>query len=275
MSNEIRKAFFAGQFYPDDPRELQEMLSGYLKDATLEIATAKVNEETLVKGLKALIVPHAGYIYSGPVAASGYALLSKHHQQLHDQRQIENVILIGPSHYKYFQNLISGGQIAWETPLGQMAVNNKILPATAEIVEANNVISKEHSVEVQIPFLQMVCPGDTVTPLVCGDIKNYEQIAALLEPLAADNFFVISSDLSHYHPYAEAQELDQVTIASILANQIVTQEQACGADGINIISIIARHLGWKTKLLDYRNSGDTAGDKDAVVGYCAIAYFIA
>lgn len=253
----IRPAQFAGQFYPGSAAELRFMVDDYLKLAKTESG---------YKQLKALIVPHAGYEYSAEVAAAGYKLLTN--------KKIKDIVLIGPAHYVDFEGLAYADYEKWETPLGQLPFNNAVIYGWAEFKKSNDAILSEHSIEVQIPFIQTVAPEANVTPLVTGRVEDYAYYLPTLQKVINDRFLIVSSDLSHYLPYDQACVVDKMTIENILKYKSISHNQACGADGINLLSLIAEANGWQPKLVLYKNSGDTAGDKDGVVGYAAIAYYV-
>lgn len=269
----LRPPAFAGSFYPEDEQELKNQINQFLKEAVLP--------QNFVKGLrpKALISPHAGYIYSGPVAAYGYKLIKS--------MKYKNVIIFGPSHRMMFQNIALTNFEFWKTPLGivQLSPLSKKLQEESYFNSLDEVHAFEHSIEVQLPFLQTVLKDFRITPLAAGRVDNHKEIAKVLSKhLDKDTLIVASSDLSHYLPYKEAEKIDNKTIKNILEfDTDIDPEQACGADGIIILMELAKLLKWKAKLLDYRNSGDTAGlpdealakagDKSQVVGYASIAFY--
>ncbi len=258
----IRKPAVAGMFYPGDPLVLQRQLDAFLSD-----------QEPRQAHPKALIVPHAGYIYSGPVAASAYRLLNS------IRGQITRVVLLGPAHRVAFTGLAATSMQYFETPLGLVTVDQAAietllaLPQVRIIDEAHR---EEHSLEVQLPFLQRVL-GDkfSLVPLVVGDADS-GSVAEVIEALwgGPETLVLISSDLSHYHDYATAQELDSATSRAIeqLEPQAIDYEQACGRIPVSGLLLAARHHKLHAKTLDLRNSGDTAGDRDRVVGYGAYAF---
>lgn len=227
------------------------MISGYIERANPEIQKGK---------LRGIIVPHAGYIYSGPVAAYGYKLLQ--------DIELKRIILIGPSHYAMFPGMVESGYSSWGTPLGETETFSIQLPSYAPAHEP------EHSLEVQLPFLQHVLEGKKfqICPILTGEISPKEG-AAVLEKVK-DAFFVVSSDLSHYLPYDTAVTRDRLSVSLIEALDVdgfVKNGDACGKTGIAIIMALAKKKGWKIVKLHYANSGDTAGPKDGVVGYAALA----
>ena len=254
----IRQPAVSGAFYPAQPEQLQEMINGFLNKAEI---TAKVP--------KAMIVPHAGYIYSGEIAASAYTRLKA------GADKIKRVVVVGPSHRVGFRGLAVSHAQFFNTPLGKipldMAAIEKLLtlPFVQYIDEAHFM---EHSLEVQLPFLQTVLNDFTLIPIVAGD-ASAEQVAQVLELFYDDpeTVVVISSDLSHYHDYATAQRLDKETSDKIekLQYQQLEQESACGRVPVSGLLALAQKKSLQVKNIDLRNSGDTAGDKKRVVGYGA------
>jgi len=258
----LRSPQFAGTFYPDNPQILKEMIEDFLHQATVE--KLKVQP-------KALIVPHAGYIYSGQVAAYGFKILEKY--------EYEKIFLLGPSHHFSFQGLASSPAGYWETPLGKIKClgkeDLKELKKTKEIIESSEIHEPEHCLEVEIPFLQVVLKEFKIIPFLTGEL-NIKTMARVLESLVdEETLILVSSDLSHYYSYEEAQKLDKVTIDAILDNDIKRLEEfgeACGKTGIEILLKIAKNKHWQPKLLKALNSGDITGDKSQVVGYTSIVF---
>lgn len=257
----------AGAFYPDDADELRKMLAGF-SDKAANDKSAK-----LPKGkLKGIIVPHAGYIYSGPVAAYAYNLF----KTLKKSDIPEKIIIIGPSHYASFPGIAESGYAAWRTPLGDVgsfSIRDRENAADINVYPA--VHGPEHSVEVQLPFLQVALEGKRfqVDPIVTGETEP-RSAAALLSKPVDDCFLVVSSDLSHYMPYQEAIERDKRTLSLINSMDVdafAMNGDACGRSGISIAIALAKKKGWRFQLLKYANSGDTAGPKTEVVGYAALA----
>jgi AmmeMemoRadiSam system protein B len=266
----VRHPAVAGAFYPDDPVELREMIEDYLSKSE----EVKLKSRGKAK-LRALIVPHAGYIYSGPIAAYGYKLLANY------KETVKDVILLGPSHYAGFSGICESGFGFWETPLGRLksaSIKEKLSEADGKMIASYpQAHLPEHSLEVQLPFIQSVLKDDvTVYPLLCGD-ANPEMFADVLEKAVDDNtIFIVSSDLSHYLTYDKAVKTDKVANTSIPKKDIerfTEKGDACGKTPILILLNIAEKKGWKGKLLNYRNSGDTAGDKIRVVGYGCYAFY--
>jgi AmmeMemoRadiSam system protein B len=259
---QIREPAVAGMFYPDDPLLLQQQLEQLLTQETPP-------EESP----KALIVPHAGYIYSGPVAASAYARLSA------ASGKIQRVILLGPAHRVAFRGLAASSAQYFSTPLGLIRIDQAamddilVMPQVHVIDEAHK---DEHSLEVQLPFLQAVLRNDfSLVPLVVGDASASE-VAEVIEKLwgGPETLLLISSDLSHYHDYETARRLDSATSTAIeqLNPEAIDYQQACGRNPVTGLLIAARHHHLHARTLDLRNSGDTAGGRDRVVGYGAYAF---
>lgn len=263
MSLALRPPAVAGLFYPANARDLAASLAIML--GGVHLAQGDTPRP------KALIVPHAGYIYSGPIAASAYALL----KPLRDA--IRHVILLGPCHRVAVRGLAIPSVDAFVTPLGTVPLDRDALDAAATLSQvsiSDAAHAPEHSLEVHLPFLQTVLGNFTLAPFAVG-AASAEEVAEVLDLLwgGPETLIVISSDLSHYHPYPEAQTLDHQTAASILqAQPLADHEQACGATPINGLLHVARQRGLTAQLLDLRNSGDTAGDRNRVVGYGAFSF---
>lgn len=261
----IRPPSVAGSFYPGDKAKLQKMVDNYLKQA----------KDTQIPGkLCALVEPHAGYVYSAPTAAYGYKSLAKH------RPDIEKIILIGPSHFAQFQGACESGFDFWETSLGRVEAYN----ITKNPKSENSIIKvypqahlPEHCLEVQLPFLQSVLKeGFKIYPILCGDVNPAELANVLLDQIDNNTFIIASSDLSHYLPYDKAVAADKLSNECIVSSDITRFEKfgdACGKLPILTLMHIAKKKNWKTKLLDYRNSGDTAGPKNQVVGYGCHAFY--
>jgi AmmeMemoRadiSam system protein B len=248
-------------FYPDDPRELQSRINTLLAAAT-----------SVAEAPKAIIAPHAGYIYSGAVAASVYAQL----QPVRDT--IRRVVLLGPSHRIGFRGVAASRADAFETPLGMLTVDQAALTEVLDLPEViwlDRAHAREHSLEVHLPFLQTVLDDCTLVPLVVGEAAP-ETIARLLEILwgGAETLIVISSDLSHYHDYQTAQQMDNATSQAIvdLRFEDIGYHDACGRNPIGGLLWLARQRGLRGEIVDLRNSGDTAGPRDQVVGYGSYAF---
>ncbi|MCX7097569.1 MAG: AmmeMemoRadiSam system protein B [Methylococcales bacterium] len=248
----------AGTFYPANPQQLHQMLDQFLNDAE---ASGKVP--------KAIIAPHAGYIYSGPIAASAYVRLQKAHDL------ITRVVIIGPSHRVAFKGLAVSKAQAFITPLGFIPVDQDAiadiaqLPFVAYLEQAHG---EEHSLEVQLPFLQEMLDDFKIVPIVVGE-ATADQVSLVIDKLwgGDETLIVISSDLSHYHSYAEAKKLDKATSSAIehLQYEQLSFDSACGRVPVSGLIKLARDKALTIKTIDLRNSGDTAGDKSKVVGYGA------
>ncbi|MDH3889382.1 MAG: AmmeMemoRadiSam system protein B [Gammaproteobacteria bacterium] len=260
---QIREPAVAGMFYPDDPLILQQQMEGYLDE------TESSGEIPM-----ALIVPHAGYVYSGPVAASAYRQLTP------ARKQITRVVLLGPAHRVGFQGLAASSAQYFDTPLGLVPIDQDaldailLLPQVHVLDEAHR---EEHSLEVQLPFLQQVLGNQfKLLPLVVGEADGRE-VSEVLETLWGGNetLILISSDLSHYEDYDTARHLDQATSQAItqLNPEAIDYHQACGRNPVSGLLLAARHHHLKARVLDLRNSGDTAGSRDRVVGYGAYAFY--
>jgi len=254
----IRQPAVAGSFYPDSPKVLSTMLSAYLEQAMPS-----------AKAPKAIIVPHAGYVYSGACAAQAYARLSSQHAL------IKRVVLLGPSHHVGFTGLALSSADAFNTPLGDIPLDKKSIASLLHfpfVEYLDQAHTLEHSLEVQLPFLQVMLDDFSLVPIVVGDCPA-EQIEQVLELFYGqpNSLIVISSDLSHFHDYATAQRLDQATSEKIenLDYQHLDYDSACGRVPVSGLLALAKNKSLQIKTIDLRNSGDTAGDKSRVVGYGA------
>ncbi|MEW5769905.1 MAG: AmmeMemoRadiSam system protein B [Pseudomonadota bacterium] len=256
----IRPAAVAGAFYPDDPRVLARDVEGYLGEAKPHAFRPK-----------AVIVPHAGYVYSGPIAASAYRLLEPM------RGRISRVLLLGPAHRVWVEGLALPGVDAFDTPLGRVPLDLEAIAALRGLpqVQVHGAAhSLEHSLEVQLPFLQTVLGEFRLVPLVVGG-ASAAQVAEVLERLwgGDETLIVISSDLSHYLPYDLARKVDRQTAQAILdLDAGLAEEQACGVRPVTGLLLAAKQHGLTPHLLDLRNSGDTAGDRGRVVGYGAFVF---
>ncbi len=258
----VREPAVAGSFYPLSARALAG-----------EISTCLASVRPAENGApKVLIVPHAGYVYSGPVAASAYATLNG------VADRIRRVVLLGPAHRVWVRGVALPNADAFRTPLGEIAVDAEAvarLRAMPQVVESQDAHRLEHSLEVQLPFLQAVLPSFALVPLVVGEATP-EEVAEVIEALwgGDETLIVVSSDLSHYLPYREAKEVDRATADAILQGEgPISHDQACGGTPINGLLLVAGRRRLQPRLLDLRNSGDTAGDRSRVVGYGAFAFF--
>jgi len=255
-----RPAAVAGLFYPASPAELRRHVDELLADAAADEPPPAP---------KALIAPHAGYVYSGPIAARAFAQLAGH------AGRIRRVVLLGPVHRVPVRGLALPGTERFATPLGEVAVDSAAaaeLRGLPQAVDSARVHADEHSLEVQLPFLQRLLGEFSLLPLAVGDATAAE-VAAVLDLLwgGDETLIVVSSDLSHYLPYDTARRVDRATVERIVALEPgLDHEQACGATPINGLLLAARRRGLTADLLDLRNSGDTAGDRQRVVGYAAV-----
>ena len=258
----IRPAAVAGTFYPGQSAVL-------MRDIKTLLGRAESHAPQLTP--KALIVPHAGYIYSGPIAASAYALLKPLAAAIH------RVVLLGPTHRVAIRGLALPGADAFSTPLGTVQVDQEgvhQIAALPQVTVSPQAHALEHSLEVQLPFLQVLLPEFKLLPLAVG-MASAEEVAEVLDTLwgGPETLIVISSDLSHFLPYEAAQRTDSATAQTILDLRLpITHEHACGGTPVNGLLLAARKHGLTPHLLDLRNSGDTAGTPDNVVGYGAFAF---
>lgn len=260
----VRAAAVAGLFYPTAPTLLAA-------DVRAHLARAVARPAAIAAAPKAIIVPHAGYVYSGAVAAAAYARLEA------ARGAIRRVVLLGPTHRVAVRGLAVPTARAFATPLGTVGVDREAVRAALalpHVRESDAAHAAEHSLEVQIPFLQTVLGEFSLVPFAVGDATP-EEVAAVIDLLwgGPETLIVVSSDLSHYHRYAEAREIDRATADAVLAlSATLDHEQACGATPVNGLLQSARRHGLRPELLDLRNSGDTAGDKSRVVGYASFAF---
>lgn len=258
----IRPAAVAGLFYPDDSQILKRTLEALLANATVAELSAPP---------KALIVPHAGYVYSGAVAASAYARLGDLHGR------IRRVVLLGPTHRVYVRGLALPEAERFATPLGEVPLDREGMQLLSELPQVSQSAAAhqmEHSLEVQLPFLQQVLGDFQLLPLAVGE-ATAEEVAEVLEKVwgGDETLIVISSDLSHFLPDALARQVDGETVQAIQAlSPHLNHEQACGATPVNGLLLVARKHGLHPVVLDVRNSSQTAGDPERVVGYAAFAF---
>ena len=259
----VRPAAIAGLFYPGTPGELAYQV------VTL-LAAAAPGASAAVP--KAIIAPHAGFVYSGPIAARVYALIAP------ARARIKRVVLLGPAHRVAVHGMALPGVDAFATPLGTIPIDKAAvktlmaLPFVGASAEAHRL---EHSLEVQLPFLQKILSDFTLLPLAVGR-ATAQQVAAVLDLLwgGDETLIVISSDLSHYLPYADAQRVDHDTAQAILnLHTGISHQQACGATPVTGLTLLAQQRKLTPTLVDLRNSGDTAGDKARVVGYGSFVFY--
>jgi AmmeMemoRadiSam system protein B/AmmeMemoRadiSam system protein A len=252
----VRQPVGAGSFYPAEPRELRTLIHRLAQNA--RSAQQDLPDR---RSLRALILPHAGYRYSGQTAAHADRVLS--------ENQFKTVLLMGPDHFVGFRSAAVPTVQAFQTPLGKIPLH----PAAADLLKQSELFAplppaddREHSLEVVLPFLQVFLKTFELIPLVVGRADGDRLCAALLPWVDRETLVVVSSDLSHFLPYAEAQAKDRWALAQ-------DANSACGAHPLAILLAMADRFGWQPVLLNYLNSGDTAGDRARVVGYAAIAFF--
>jgi MEMO1 family protein len=263
----IRKPVYAGSFYPDKRTELTAMINRF----TRRIKPDAVQLPSQMS-LKALILPHAGYQYSGSTAAYASQVLKKY--------QFKKVVILAPDHRVGLAGGAVSDVVAYETPLGLIKLHNDAVKLRRKSNLFKSIAASdlyEHSLEVVLPFLQYYLKDFELVPVILGRV-NIDTVTAEIEPLLdEDTLLVVSSDLSHYLPYSQAVTRDRETIEMILtldnANLIARDNAACGKIPILIAMGLARRHGWQPLLLHYTNSGDTAGDRERVVGYAAIAFY--
>jgi AmmeMemoRadiSam system protein B len=270
MPAPIRPPAVAGLFYPAEPEALRAVVRRCLAEGRGRLRAAPAGAEAPPP--KALIVPHAGYVYSGPVAGSAYALVEPL------RGRIERVVLLGPSHRVAFRGLALSTASAFSTPIGDVpldASGAKALAALPQVRFSDAAHSEEHSLEVQLPFLVEALGDFALLPLVVGEAAPGD-VAAVIEAVwgGSETLVVVSSDLSHYYDYDTARTLDRATTAAIeaLRPEGLDEESACGRVPVRGLLVAARHHRLAARTLDLRSSGDTAGPHDRVVGYGAYAF---
>jgi hypothetical protein len=258
----IRHPAVAGLFYPADPEELREAVLGFL-------SAGKVGQDMPPK---AIVAPHAGYIYSGPVAGSAYAELAGR------SSMIKRVVLLGPSHRVPFEGLAYSAADSFLTPLGAIPVDRAAFQLVSDLPQVRQTeapFEGEHCLEVQLPFLQLVLDDFRIVPFLVGEAGT-DEVAEVLERLwgGAETLLVISSDLSHYLDYESAKRIDTETSRAIeaLRPEAIGYNQACGRNPLTGLLREAQRHGLQARTLDLRSSGDTAGPRTQVVGYGAYAF---
>lgn len=259
----VRQPAVAGMFYPGSADELEDQVRGFLR-------TAKPARHIP----KAIIAPHAGYMYSGAIAGSAYASLQqiKHH--------VDRVILLGPCHREYVAGIAASTATAFTTPLGEVVLDQGSIRTIVEkfdfVEYSDSAHQLEHSLEVQLPFLQAILSDFSLLPFAVGGASP-EQVETVLEDQWRDpsTLVVVSSDLSHYHDYASAKEIDLYTTQKIehLDPTGLSGEHACGQRPVCGLLQYALKHGLRCEVIDVRNSGDTAGTRDRVVGYGAYLFY--
>ncbi|MDH5516261.1 MAG: AmmeMemoRadiSam system protein B [Gammaproteobacteria bacterium] len=262
LKNRSRPPAVAGMFYPAEVKTLKREIHRFLDNASAEFSNSEHR-------IKALIVPHAGYIYSGPIAASAYKQLIPY------QHLIKRVVLLGPCHRVAINGMALPGSSHFRTPLGEIPIDQPAiatLSGLSQITISDEAHREEHSLEVQLPFLQETLDDFSLVPIVVGD-ASMQQVSEVINLLWGDEqtLIVISTDLSHYHDYYQAKQLDRATSDAIenLRPELIRYEDACGRNGLTGMLTATQQHQLTIQTLDLRNSGDTAGSKDSVVGYGA------
>ncbi len=264
MEKRVRESVIAGSWYPGSKDELKGMLNGFLNNVKKED----------IEGLRALISPHAGYMYSGQVAAYGYKQI--------EGKYFKKVIIMGPSHHYPFYGVSIPNYTHYRTPLGDVPISEdaKEMIGESDLIKSiEEAHSKEHSVEIEIPFLQMTLSNFTIIPMVFGhlnseDIKRVADV--ILRHFERNTLIVVSTDLSHYHPYSDAVRMDKNCIDAIISLDIrdAYNGEMCGKYPVLTLMEIAKRINLSAKLLRYANSGDVIGDKSGgVVGYASIVFY--
>ncbi|MBK1663392.1 AmmeMemoRadiSam system protein B [Rhodospirillum rubrum] len=254
----------AGRFYPGDPAQLAQEVDNLL--AGVKASPAPLRP-------KAVVAPHAGLAYSGPTAAHAFAPLARHRDAIH------RVVVLGPSHRLAFRGLALSGTRAYDSPLGPVPVDHSWqdrLSGLDFVGRLEQAHGPEHALEVELPFLQRILGPFSIVPIVCGEAAA-EEVAQALERVwgGPETLIVVSSDLSHYLEYEEARRQDGRTATAIarLDSAPIGPREACGHVPLGGLLCLARVAGMTTRCLDLRNSGDTAGPRDRVVGYGAWAFY--
>jgi MEMO1 family protein len=259
----VRPPAVAGTFYPGDPQELRSMIHEFLAQA----------KEAPQGEPPAFISPHAGYVYSGQIAAYGYKNLKKAPAE-----NPRRVFVLAPSHKAYVDGISVGNYSAYKTPLGDVTLDQETIAKLATIPDVfrdPQSHAMDHALEVQLPFLQETVVNFKLVPIMFGDISGVHLADILEKCWQPGDLIIISSDLSHFHPYDKALELDQSSHNAVLSQQPRKIENcdSCGRTGMAALSEIARRKGWQPSLAKYCNSGDTVGTKDSVVGYATYLYY--
>lgn len=259
---QTRPPAVAGLFYPDEARELGRCVEAFLQEGR----PARTTDP------KAVIAPHAGYVYSGPVAGTAFR------PWMGTERGVERVVLVGPSHHVWFEGLALPSATSFRTPLGRVPVDQEAVARITDLPQVrvfDPAHAAEHCLEVELPFLQVLLGRFAIVPLVVGEATD-EEVREVLDQLwgGPETRIVISSDLSHYHPYEMARQIDRATAGAIEAGRAdpLTVQHACGFRAIRGLLRAAAARGLVAETADLRNSGDTAGPRDRVVGYGAFLF---
>ncbi len=259
----IRRPAVAGQFYPADPGNLRREVQSHIGAATLPEELGPV---------RAVIAPHAGYVYSGPTA--GYAFKSLEELPRRDW----TVFLLGPAHRVPFRGVALSDHSAFRTPLGEAPIAlervNEMLDCSRLYTLEPDAHAPEHCLEVVVPFLQVALSEFRLVPMLFGQVDHREVAVDLVGRIGENDLIVVSTDLSHFYPDDTARDLDQEFLDALLAGEEhgVMGGEACGRAPVGTLVVVAERKGWTPHLLDYRTSADTAGDSSRVVGYAAVAY---
>lgn len=259
----MRPPAMAGKFYPEQPGQLGRMVETFLDEARVAGG---------ISAVKAVIAPHAGYLYSGPIAGTAFRVW------LEERHKIQRIVLIGPSHYLDFPGIAVPGATAFATPLGDVDIDRDALRTLAgcrQIKPFDAAHENEHSLEVELPFLQCALANFTIVPLVTGNATDDELMEMIKLIWGGDETrFVISSDLSHYRSYEVAQRIDRETSLAIERGETdrISAACACGHLAVRSFMRAAERRGLAARTLDLRNSGDTAGPRERVVGYGAFVF---
>jgi len=252
----VREPAVAGNFYPADKTALQRMIENLLQKAEFR------NHGRL----RGLVVPHAGYMFSGEVAAWGFKQIPS---------DVHTVIILGPSHHFYFEGASISNYTHYRTPLGEVEVSEKVKLLKQERLIKEIDDSLEHSIEVELPFLQQVLKDFRIIPIMTGFVDPEKLAEVLMKYVDNDTLLIVSSDLSHYHPYEIAKQLDEKCIQAISEMDVEKAKEceACGKIPILTLMYLAKKMGWYAYPLQYKNSGDVTGDRRNVVGYAAIGFY--
>jgi len=262
MTETIRPTAVAGMFYPDAPNVLRKTITDYLEQA----------DPPALSHIRAVIAPHAGYVYSGPVAAFAYKAL------LNRATPPKRIYVMGPSHRVWFAGVALADYAAFDTPLGPHPLDGEkiraLIDAGAPFAAFNVAHTQEHSLEVHFPFLRVTFPDTPVVPLLFGDVDPLTVGRELDEFLEPEDAIIVSSDLSHFHDNRTAHALDQQFLDAVLSGdqREAARGEACGQAPTLALMLLADEYGWQPHLLDYRTSGDITGDTRRVVGYAAVGY---
>ncbi len=268
MSNAIRKAAVRGSFYPKECSQVKAYFKKF--DQAFEEITISREIRNIIP--QAVIVPHAGYIYSGFTANFAYRFLQ--------QTKAKRIIIIGPSHHHYFKGISGSYYEKYETPCGELEIDSPYLFALAKQFNIGfepKAHEKEHSTEVQMPFIKHYFPKSKIIELIYSNISA-KNLASLITALLhnKDNVVVISSDLSHFYSLEEAKGFDENCLRGVVKldlGELASGCKACGLTGIQAMILAAKRLKLSSKLLDYRTSADASGDSSSVVGYMSAMFY--